>query len=565
MSLEVELDMRVDPESEVTMSVEDGDEVSFGVAEAIVVKDHAILDNRDLPNQHPISAITGLAEALAESGKIDTVKVNGTALPVVNKAVDVPVPTTTSQLTNNSGFITESDIPVTSVNGMTGDVVVSGLPSATEDGTALVYVDGEWTNQTGYGYKKIELVPAWVGVVYDMTPYAAIIVSNEDGDMYVLESGSTYTIDVQGTEYSNLTAVSEAITFEGMELPITYIGNGSLVGGTGGDPACPFAFAYVNIPNFGLVENVAVINDTVLPDEEMNTTFTMMGDGIVTHPFSQEYLDLSSYMQKGVDYVTAGQMSGTTLGTKATAEGHDTTASGNYSHAEGSSTVASGSVSHAEGEFTTASGYYSHAEGAGTKATDYGSHAEGDSTTASSGGSHAEGTFSIAGGAHSHAEGWYSYAYGRSQHVFGENNIYESIPNSNPYERTTYVEIVGNGSSRNNRSNARTLDWSGNEVLAGTLTVGADPTANMQVATKQYVDNAIPTVPVTSVNGRTGAVTGLAEASSLATVATTGDYDDLIDKPTIPTNVSAFTNDAGYLVANDLTEATDADVIAIVV
>ena len=40
-------------------------------------------------------------------------------------------------------------------------------------------------------------------------------------------------------------------------------------------------------------------------------------------------------MVKGVDYVTAGQKSGTTLGTKATAEGLNTTASGTHSHAEG--------------------------------------------------------------------------------------------------------------------------------------------------------------------------------------------------------------------------------------
>ena len=40
--------------------------------------------------------------------------------------------------------------------------------------------------------------------------------------------------------------------------------------------------------------------------------------------------------------------------------------------------------------------------------------------------------------------------------------------------------------------------------------------------------------------------------SGLATVATSGDYDDLTNKPTIPTvptNVSAFTNDAGYVTA----------------
>ena len=41
-----------------------------------------------------------------------------------------------------------------------------------------------------------------------------------------------------------------------------------------------------------------------------------------------------------------------------------------------------------------------------------------------------------------------------------------------------------------------------------------------------------------------------AESADLATVATSGSYNDLSDKPTIPvvpTNVSAFTNDAGYL------------------
>ena len=44
-----------------------------------------------------------------------------------------------------------------------------------------------------------------------------------------------------------------------------------------------------------------------------------------------------------------------------------------------------------------------------------------------------------------------------------------------------------------------------------------------------------------------------AESADLATVATTGDYDDLTNKPTIPvvpTNVSAFTNDAGYITSS---------------
>ena len=50
-----------------------------------------------------------------------------------------------------------------------------------------------------------------------------------------------------------------------------------------------------------------------------------------------------------------------------------------------------------------------------------------------------------------------------------------------------------------------------------------------------------------------------ATPSNLATVATSGSYNDLVDKPTIPvipTNVSAFTNDANYLTSFTETDPT---------
>lgn len=56
----------------------------------------------------------------------------------------------------------------------------------------------------------------------------------------------------------------------------------------------------------------------------------------------------------------------------------------------------------------------------------------------------------------------------------------------------------------------------------------------------------------------TTAIAGKANTSSLATVATSGSYNDLLNKPTIPTvptAVSAFTNDSGYQTAANVTTA----------
>lgn len=176
----------------------------------------------------------------------------------------------------------------------------------------------------------------------------------------------------------------------------------------------------------------------------------------------------------------------TTIGTNSFAEGQNTTASGRNAHAEGYNTTASGDYSHSEGFNTTVSNFSSHAEGQGTTASGYTSHAEGISTTASHSYSHAEGQNTIASGEASHAEGRYTTASGeashaegnstvanhRSQHVFGEYNTLDNS-SAEATKRGTYVEIVGNGTGfgPNIRSNARTLDWQGNEVLAGDLTI----------------------------------------------------------------------------------------------
>ena len=153
------------------------------------------------------------------------------------------------------------------------------------------------------------------------------------------------------------------------------------------------------------------------------------------------------------------------------AEGRETEANKPQAHAEGKGTTASGTTSHAEGEDTVASGDVSHAEGYGSTASGIGSHAEGTHATASGVGAHAEGTTTTASGSYSHAEGEETIANHRNQHVFGTLNVAD--PSSAIADDPgTYVEIVGNGQGVT-RSNARTLDWSGNEVLAGGLTLHA--------------------------------------------------------------------------------------------
>lgn len=98
-------------------------------------------------------------------------------------------------------------------------------------------------------------------------------------------------------------------------------------------------------------------------------------------------------------------------------------------------------------KFNTTVGNCSFAEGYDTTASGWGSHAEGESTTAS--------------GEKSHAEGYCTKASSVSQHVEGKYNIEDFSG--------TYAHIVGNGTADDARSNAHTLDWSGNAWFAGTI------------------------------------------------------------------------------------------------
>lgn len=150
---------------------------------------------------------------------------------------------------------------------------------------------------------------------------------------------------------------------------------------------------------------------------------------------------------------------------------------GNHSHAEGGNTLAKGTYSHTEGYKTFANGNGSHAEGNNTCANVQYSHAEGNGTTANDACSHAEGYNTKANGPYSHAEGYGTIASRQSSHAEGAFNI-EDI-------NKKYLHIAGNGISSTNRSNAHTLDWSGNGWFAGKVTTGK----NQNERDYQFDDN----------------------------------------------------------------------------
>ena len=176
---------------------------------------------------------------------------------------------------------------------------------------------------------------------------------------------------------------------------------------------------------------------------------------------------------------------------------------GNNSIALGNKTVASGDYSTAIGDNCTANGYCSFVTGCGTTA---------------------------------------SRSY---QFVSGWNNIEDT--------EQKYLFIVGNGGNLNFEdfySNAYTLDWNGNGVYQGKLTVGVEPTEDKDVTTKLYVDTLISTkADKDHIHEELALKTELHEHENKTildgiteeTINTwnnksefDGDYNSLTNKPTIP-------------------------------
>lgn len=211
-----------------------------------------------------------------------------------------------------------------------------------------------------------------------------------------------------------------------------------------------------------------VINDTsVLADIEQPEGLYLLLETTLHHYSNNKWLPL-----KGVGW----------HGTGSQAEVFNdlvNEASSPYSHAEGQGTCARGTAAHAEGMLTVAEGYSTHAEGSDCVAGGDTAHAEGSYTQALGGYSHTEGHYTQAQGEASHAEGEGTYANSAHQHVQGKYNKVDT--------EEKYAHIVGNGEDANNRSNAHTLDWSGNAWFAGDVYVGSTSGTNKDEGSKKLI------------------------------------------------------------------------------
>ena len=153
-------------------------------------------------------------------------------------------------------------------------------------------------------------------------------------------------------------------------------------------------------------------------------------------------------------------------------------------------------------------------------------------------------------------------ASGDNQTVIGKYNT----------EDSNKAFIIGNGSisvdsttlyADLHRSNALTVDWNGNQVLAGKLTVGTAPTANMDVTTKQYVDGLtsplstrVTTLETTVGNNTSGLVKDVNDLQTEVETATTGLLDRVDNIEDVLNTPNTGLIDRVTILENMLTSAT---------
>lgn len=367
-----------------------------------VTKAQLGLSNVD--NTSDINKPISNATQLALNQKVSNVKVNGQSV-VEGGVANVNVPTLTSDLTNDSGFITEADFPHNVKDGDNNSIHQINANSLGQDSVAL------GTSTAGS---------------------KAFSVSQLKSDKKTFVFGSTTGIEVgmQGNLYiydgsidTNIMLFGKVESINGNEVTFN-----NTVSWSGGLSLQNSYIWFTNHPELGNV---------------------IIGSGAVAEGYNTNATQVGSHSE-GINTVALGKYSH--------AEGNGSIAGGYCSHAEGRNTKTTGLYAHSGGDGSEASGDYSFAHGLANKATNRCASAFNERTQANGRASsafgyncEANGTTSFVGGTNSKANHDSSFAFGtrtktsrNNQAVFGKDN----------QDNSDALFIIGDGANENNKHNA---------------------------------------------------------------------------------------------------------------
>lgn len=487
-------------------------------------------DYDDLSNKPTIPTVNNATLTIQKNGT--TVK-TFTANASSDVTANITVPTKVSDLTNDSGYTTNTGtITGVSVNGTSvatsGVANITSVPASILTGTIPSAVTAT-TQSQGDGSTKIATT-AYVDTAISNLPDPMVFKgslgtggtitalpvdgSANIGDTYKVITAGTYASKAAkiGDTFICLTKTSSANTWElipsGDEpngtvtsitlkatspiaidstSAITTSGTRTLSHANSGVTAGTYKSVTVNETGHVTAgTNPTTLSGYGITDAKIENGTITLGSSTIT-PLTS-YTEINSNLVNGSATGSLRTISSTeestnyTIGKNAFAQGMYTEASGQDSFAQGRFTKASARGSHAEGESTTASGQGAHAEGYTTTASGAYSHAEGSSAHSVGDYSHAEGNFTWANGNYSHAEGYYAKASSQYQHVEGKFNVEDS--------NDTYVHIVGGGTG-DTQKNIHTLTWAGEAWYQGDVYVGSTSGTNKDAGSQKLATETL--------------------------------------------------------------------------
>lgn len=369
---------------------------------------------------------------------INTKTINGQQI-IGEGNINITVPTKTSDLTNDSGFITNAVNNLVNyylksetytkleVNELIAQIqtasfeVVEELPevgqpniiylvprSVEEENNGYdeyIYIDDTWekigsTDIDLTGYATEEWVNTQLGDYYTKEEIQGLLLKNiRDGKGDLSIEANQDSIAIGKWAFSE----GRGQTFEVEITAVDSANNKITVTDTDGiirKNALLWIFDSNADGAYYFVKSVSGTAPTITLTLDANQREIKDGNGgvIRTHYLSNVTTGTTITGYMGVAGASASHTEGVFNNTAwLNSETEKNEINVNRNHAEGSRNIATGYTAHAEGEYTEAIGNSSHAEGSNTVAQGHFSHAEGNATQAIGDNSHASGENTIAG------------------------------------------------------------------------------------------------------------------------------------------------------------------------